>query len=152
MRLTDKQKKALDIAEYYSREVPVTEWNLSFIGLSGVVDDENGIDCIQAFFDRSERGIIHNKVNGLSRLLSLLYGHRRVALCIAMYKEDWARWMLFPTDFTDAPWAVQELVKREVFGKIRWDNWMKEVPEVSDNLSVSCHASVEKGEIQCPIK
>lgn len=118
MKLTNKQQLALKRVEYFipshidwnSPLAKYYQWN--DIGIIDVSESSDGIDPIQAFFMRSERGIMPYKVTDKYRFAALLWGQKWMATHIKIYKED--KYCL-PHDFLNEPDYIRSLILPEVF-------------------------------------
>lgn len=126
--MTTKQKKTLEIIEYFIPDHvkwghPTTKVTAySAIGVFGLIQSRLGVSAEEAFFMRSERGKFPKKVKSLPRLVALLWGQRRMALHIQMWKDMNREGLLFIQDFDDEPEYIKKILVEKVFG-LDYQRW-----------------------------
>lgn len=117
--LTKKQKNSLILTSWF---IPnVKDWNSlgatkndSIIGIVKVKEDPTGPSPEEAFFMRTDKGIVSSTVTNKAKLRALLWGQRWMATQEKMWRET-EKGVIFPSDFDKEPEPVRLFVFK-VFG------------------------------------
>lgn len=118
MRISNKQRKTIAIARYFSvasREDirhRFTPEDLTYYGLTDCTEVDDGYSAEEAFLMLTDRGIRDMKVTDLTKLLRLLVGHNRAALQVKAWSEGFREGILYMIDFEDEPEEIKELAKK----------------------------------------
>lgn len=89
MRLTTKQKKRIALLEQFIPSNidwthPHTKYNITELKLT---EDKDGVEPEEAYFNWTDKGIKPDKIKNVIRYAQLVWGHKRLALHIDMWKQ-----------------------------------------------------------------
>ena len=120
MKLTKKQQERIKAIEWFMPEA-VKDWghkhvrasSYAILGLNSKKKNwKLGLSAEEAYFLKTDKGILAGKVSNTPRFASLLQGHRYMALQMTMWKEDFEKGLLFPEDFKNEPDYIKKLAQQ----------------------------------------
>lgn len=117
MRYSQKQQRAIEAIEYFipdhvSWDHPTTKLtSYATVGCEQCEEAPDGCSAERAFFMKSEQGKLPKRVHDVGRLVALLWGHRYMALQVAMWTEDFEKGLLRPCDFDNDPLYIKTLAQ-----------------------------------------
>ena len=110
-----KQSKTIDTIKWFIPE-SIKTWLKATtgdaeIGILNVIQSRKGVSAEEAFFLKTERGIMPAKVKSKTQLRKLLWGHKRMAMHEKMWKEGMIEHTLFEWDFKSEPEYIQKIAR-----------------------------------------